>query len=150
MNAKRFVHLLFRFREMGQAVISECDDAEFARGVLLQAEFELWMTMNAFDRRHSVSVARRFVSFLPAADRDEVAAALLHDVGKSLVSMGRVARVIATVLPVSRQMRTYRRHESIGASLLRERGVAERTVELVAGVVDDDVARLLRAADDAR
>lgn len=143
-------HLVSRFREMGRPVTSHASDSEFASRVLTPVELELWQRMDAFDRRHSVEVARRFCDVLPAAGRDEVAAALLHDVGKSVVHLGRVGRSIATIVALTPKMRAYRRHETIGADLLRTAGVNSRTVELAAGRADDEVGRALRAADDGR
>jgi len=142
-------HLMARFREMGEPVASEVEDDVFAARVLTPAEIALWREMDAHDRRHSVTVARRFVAVMPSALREEVAAALLHDVGKSVVRLGRIGRAVATILPLTPAMRSYRDHERIGAELLRAGGVSERVVELVARDVDDEVARALRCADDA-
>lgn len=146
--SSRASHLVARFREMGRPVSTEEDDAHFAGRFLTPAELNLWRTMDAFDRRHSVDVARRFMSRWPAATRDEAAAALLHDVGKAVVRLGRWGRSVATIIPVTPSMRRYRDHERIGADLLRAAGVNNRTVELVSGDATDDVARHLRAADD--
>ena len=143
-------HLMSRFREMGRPVTTQASDAEFASNVLTPVEIELWRRMDAADRRHSVEVARRFCVLLPSAGRDEIAAALLHDVGKSVVRLGRVGRSIATVATLTPTMRAYRRHETIGADLLRAAGVNARTASLAAGRVDDDAGRALRAADDGR
>ena len=145
----RLRHLMSRFREMGRPVTTRETDAEFAALTLSTGELGLWKSMDARDRRHSVDVTKRFCDLFPSADRDEVAAALLHDVGKSVVRLGRWGRSIATVVPVTRAMRTYRRHEEIGADLLRKIGAAHRTISLVAGKADDDeAAQALRAADD--
>lgn len=146
----RFRHLISRFRELGRPVTSHEDDAAFAARVLTPVELVLWSRMDAVDKRHSVEVARRFGALLPSAGRDEVAAALLHDVGKSAVRLGRIGRSVATIAGVTSSMRTYRRHEAIGEDLLRAAGVNARTVELAAGRVDDDAGRALRAADDGR
>ena len=143
-------HLISRFRELGRPVTTHDDDAAFASRVLTPGELALWNRMDAVDRRHSVEVARRFCALLPSAGRDEVAAALLHDVGKSAVRLGRVGRSIATIAGLTSSMRTYRRHEAIGEELLRAAGVSARTVELAAGRVDDDAGRALRSADDGR
>lgn len=144
----RLRHLMDRFREMGRPVTTREADAEFAALTLSAGEFGLWMSMDVRDRRHSVEVTRRFCAMFPSADRDEVAAALLHDVGKSVVRLGRLGRSVATVVPVTSTMRTYRRHEEVGADLLRRLGSPSRTVELVRGSADDEAARALRAADD--
>lgn len=135
---------------MGRPVSTLEEDSAFASGILTAAELELWSRMDVVDRRHSVEVARRFIGLMPTAGRDELAGALLHDVGKSSVHLGRVGRSIATVIALTPTMRRYRHHEEIGAELLRAAGVNERTVTLAEGRVDDDAGRALRAADNAR
>ncbi|MEY2967895.1 MAG: hypothetical protein RIQ64_522 [Actinomycetota bacterium] len=149
MTSSRLVHLLARFREMGEPVTTAEADARFASGVLTGAELELWMEMDARDRRHAVEVTRRFVATIPSAVREEVAGALLHDVGKSRAPLGRVGRSIATVVALSPTMRRYRDHERIGAEMLGAVGAHPRTIELVAGTANDATAVALRAADDA-
>lgn len=150
MSAKRgrFNHLVARFREMGRPVADEAIDSDYAAGVLVEAEMALWLAMDPRDRRHSVVVTKRFLEAAPSATREEVAGALLHDVGKSTVELGRVGRAVATLAPVTAAMRKYRRHEPIGADLLRRVGAHPRTVDLVSGTADDDVADALRRADD--
>lgn len=149
MKSNGIVHLVARFREMGRPVTSETQDTAFATAALTPDELELWIRMDPRDRRHAVAVTRRFVAGCPTAVREEVAGALLHDVGKSQVSMGRLARSVATVLAVTPTMRRYRDHERIGAEMLRAIGAHPRTVELVAGTASDEKANALRAADDA-
>lgn len=144
----RIRHLIGRFREMGRPVTTRETDAEFAAVTLSAGELGLWMSMDLRDRRHAVAVAKRFCELFPAADRNEIAAALLHDVGKSVVRLGRLGRSVATVVPVTSTMRTYRRHEEVGADLLQRIGSPFRTVALVRGSADDEAARALRAADD--
>ena len=148
VKSNKIVHLVARFREMGRPVTSETEDTAFASAVLTPDELELWLRMDPRDRRHAVAVTRRFVAGCPAAVREEVAGALLHDVGKAQVSMGRLARSIATIAPVTPTMRRYRDHERIGAEMLRVIGAHPRTVELVAGTATDAKAAALRAADD--
>lgn len=149
VRSNKLVHLVRRFREMGRPVTSEANDTAFASAALTPDELKLWMRMDPRDRRHAVGVTRRFVAACPTAVREEVAGALLHDVGKSQVSMGRLARSIATVLAVTPAMRRYRDHERIGAEMLRVIEAHPRTVELVAGTARDAKAHALRAADDA-
>lgn len=149
MTTKRVVHLVARFREMGRPVTTEAADTAFAAAVLTGAELGLWLSMDVRDRRHSVAVTRRFVAACPGALREEVAGALLHDVGKSQVVMGRVGRGIATIAALTPAMRRYRAHERVGAEMLRGIGAHRRTIELVEGLVQDATAEALRAADDA-
>ena len=135
-------------------------DVSWAMGWLEPAEVELWSAMSVADRRHSVEVARRFTVRIggdPA--RTDVAAALLHDVGKTAAGLGTFGRVAATVwCRIAGRERTmkgdgrfsrYVRHEALGSEMLRERGSAARTVALVAATVDaDDPAALALAWAD--
>lgn len=117
--------------------------------------------MSAQDRRHSIIVTERFVGRLDRpAEPAEVAAALLHDVGKIEARLGTFGRVAATVWGRlagperaqrgSGRFATYLRHEAIGAELLAGRGSAPRTVALVAGEAapTDTAAQALAWADD--
>lgn len=119
-----------------------------ARSVLLEAEYAMWCEMDGRDQRHSVTVLERFDCFATGATRAERAAALLHDVGKSASRLGWVLRVCATVVgPRGQRFANYHNHEDIGAEMLE--GVSHpRTVALVGGRVDDDVATALRKADN--
>jgi hypothetical protein len=73
-------------------------DTEWAEAWLRPGEVALWRTMSRADRRHAVGVARRVeVSLGHEATRPVLAAALLHDVGKTEADLGTYGRVIATV-----------------------------------------------------
>jgi predicted HD phosphohydrolase len=116
---------------------------------LLPPERELWLQMSPQDRRHSLLVARRFQQLAGDAGREEVAAALLHDVGKFPSRLGTLARVVATVVgPRTSRFRQYHEHERLGAELLRAAGSAALTVDLVSGGGPAATVALLRAADD--
>ena len=123
-------------------------DILMVRQVLNDAEFVVWNEMQHRDQRHSIIVLRRFDELVPAAVKPERAAALLHDVGKNISRLGFVLRVVATVVG-SRGQRfsEYHNHESLGADLVRSFS-DPRTVDLVGGTANDDVAMLLQAADD--
>jgi lauroyl/myristoyl acyltransferase len=123
----KVAHLVRRFIEMGRPVLSEGEDDNYAATILSDAEMGLWRRLNPVDRRHSVGVTRRFVLTCPHATRNEIAAALLHDVGKMMI---------------------YRDHERLGGRMLAEVGANPRTIELVSGSCVDEIARAIRAADD--
>jgi len=145
----KLAHLVSRYREMGIPVTSEVADTEFARTHLPEPLLVLWSTMDVRDRRHAVTVTRRFVTLVPDARPAEMAAALLHDVGKAQCSLGRGGRVLATLFGgLTREMRVYRRHEEIGAQAIARAGGDQRTVDMVAGRSNDAAARALREADD--
>lgn len=123
-------------------------DLAMVRQVLNGAEFVVWNEMQHRDQRHSIVVLHRFDALVPAADRAERAAALLHDVGKNVSGLGFVLRVIATVVGSKGQrFASYHNHEKLGADLVRH--ISDpRTVALIGGTANDDVALLLQAADD--
>lgn len=141
--AKRFVGALSR-REPAD------EDVAWVREQLTTGEFEIWSAMVAHDRRHSVEVARRFCALRGAwASRDEIAAALLHDVGKSASGLGVMSRVLATLVgPRGRKFSDYHRHESIGAAMCADAGSSESTLAILRGTGDVEAIRLLRVADD--
>jgi predicted LPLAT superfamily acyltransferase len=123
-------------------------DVERVERLLLLPEFELWWTMQPRDQRHSLQVHERFMRFYPPAKRTEQAAALLHDIGKTVSGFGWFMRIIATLVG-SRGIRfaMYHDHENLGAQMLQ--GISEqRTLDLVGGSVDDVVMVALRNADN--
>jgi putative nucleotidyltransferase with HDIG domain len=115
----------------------------------LEAEFDLWGSMPVHDRRHSIEVARRYVALAPDASRDEVAAALLHDVGKVVASLGVGARVVATIVGSrGRRFSAYHDHESIGAEMCRKAGSSVTTVAMIDGTAASELVDRLRRADE--
>jgi hypothetical protein len=129
---------------------SALSDSEMARAHpwLNVEELELWCSMQPRDCRHSLQVHARFADLCSTATRDEHAAALLHDVGKISSGLGWMLRVVATVVG-SRGTRftEYHNHAAVGAQMLQ--GISsQRTIALVAELVDDDVSRALYAADN--
>jgi hypothetical protein len=113
---------------------------------LSEAERHLWRQLGNRDRRHCISVARRFAS--PGRKRAEIAGALLHDIGKIESDLGIPGRIVATVIgPRTERLRTYLDHEQRGVELLKEVGSDPVTVQLVAG--SGSSAEALRSADDA-
>lgn len=123
-------------------------ERQIAESILMPAEFLLWERMQHRDQRHSLEVLKRFDNLIPQANRDERAAALLHDVGKCESSLGWVGRILATLFGArTRSFRVYLQHEEIGLRLL-EGAASARTVELLQDPPCDDVARAVRRADD--
>jgi hypothetical protein len=142
-------HLVKRF--FGSLSTSPLDDVEQAwvKDILTVREQELWSTQAIVDQRHSYDIGRRFVIVRPQASRDEIAGALLHDVGKIDAGLGIVARVIATALPLpTTRFSAYRHHQQRGADMLRVIGCSEQTIALVAGHPDSDALHALSQADD--
>ncbi len=127
-------HLVRRFFTSLSPHPPSADDEAWAQRWLRPGEVELWRRMANVDRRHAVVVARRFLDHRPAAERAEVAGALLHDVGKVESSLGTVGRVVATVVgPRTGPFRTYHDHEAIGARLAEAAGSDAVTVALIRG-----------------
>lgn len=139
---------------------------DWAAGMLEPAELRLYLRMDPRDRQHCVQVARRLLKLDPAAGRELVAAALLHDAGKSLLPYNAWHRVRVHLeapagLPMeplqpglqgARQLREH--HEALGARLLREEGGSDAVARLIEGLANpgggpDRRLRLLRMADDA-
>jgi hypothetical protein len=77
----------------------------WAANYLLPTEIDLFAAMSGPDRRHAIGVAQRAIRLLDDSDeiaappptREFVAAALLHDVGKTEARLGTFGRVAATV-----------------------------------------------------
>jgi hypothetical protein len=122
-------------------------DEQWAKGWMTPWEIALWRRMANVDRRHAIQVARRFAELRSTATRDEMAGALLHDVGKLEAGLGTIGRVLATVVgPRTARFRTYHDHEAIGARWLREQGSSAATVQLVQR--QGPAADALHRADD--
>ena len=142
------IHLIKRALSSLSQTPPTPQDIAIISQVLNIAEFAVWSEMQHRDQRHSIVVLCRFDALAPSATRAERAAALLHDVGKNISNLGFISRVVATVVgPRGRRFTDYHDHENLGADLMRS--VSDpRTVALISGFADDDVALLLQAADD--
>ena len=163
----RATHLVRRFfgslRPGGPGKAAEAWVAER----LLPGELELWRSMSRPDRRHAHGVARRVERALgEEATRPVLAAALLHDVGKTRVGLRTPGRVLATLVGMARgheraaqgdgRIARYLRHDVIGADLLAAAGSDPVTVAWTREhhlpreqwTVPQPAADALKAADD--
>lgn len=141
------LHLARRFVGSLSRTPPPDSDVAWVVGQLLLGETELWQRMSVQDRRHSILVARRFVESVPDASRPEVAAALLHDIGKLVSGLGTFSRVVATVVgPRTTRFKQYHDHECLGAEMLAAAGSAPETIELAQG--RGEHAAELRQADN--
>lgn len=112
---------------------------------LTDGEAAVWRTMSRADRRHAAGVARRVERTLGhEATRPVLAAALLHDCGKTVSGLGTYGRVIATLSVkvagheqavawretrgFTRRVGLYAQHPQLGADLLGMAGSAPLTV----------------------
>ncbi len=125
-------HLVRRFAGSLSSAPPLAEDAAWAASFMSDAEGELWRRLSNADRRHAILVSRRFMGARPEVTCEEMAAALLHDIGKLEAGLGTVGRVLATLVgPRTSRFRTYHDHEAIGARWLEERGSSPDTVALV-------------------
>jgi hypothetical protein len=142
-------HLVRRFAGSLLRRAPSAADEVWAATWLLPGEQALWTSMANVDRRHAVVVARRFLERRPAAERAEMAGALLHDVGKVEAGLGVTGRVLATLIgPRTRRFRLYHDHEEIGAGMATDAGSDSVTVALIAGSRGAPGLDDLLAADD--
>jgi putative nucleotidyltransferase with HDIG domain len=137
-------HLVRRF--VGSVSNRVPDDGLAARH-LDDGELALWRRLGAADQRHALHVAERLLAAHPEAPRHEVAAALLHDIGKLDAGLGTLGRVAATLVVTGDRSRRYRDHERLGAAMLRTAGSDPRTIAIVAGEPSPE-RRRIDAADE--
>ncbi|MGE0139271.1 MAG: hypothetical protein AB7L17_00230 [Ilumatobacteraceae bacterium] len=143
----RIAHLAKRFAASLSRQPPSASDEEWAESWLLPRESTLWRRMPNVDRRHAIDVARRFLVLRDGATRDEMAGALLHDVGKVESGLGTWGRVLATITgPRTRRFRAYHDHEAIGARWLADAASPAATIDVVLG--RGPAAADLHAADD--
>ncbi len=146
------LHLVRRFFTSLSKRTPDIKDVAWVNERLLVNEFALWNRMEPHDQRHSIEVANRFTQLHPTFTRDEVAAALLHDIGKVESELGVVGRVVATIAgPKGKKFRIYHEHELIGLNLCRAAGSSSETLRLLDRSNqmsrNDPVVHLLRQAD---
>jgi hypothetical protein len=172
-----FRHLTRRFAGSlwpgGPGVAEEA----WARRWLRPAEVEIWKAMTGPDRRHGVAVARRVAVVLGNADgagipTNALAAALLHDAGKSRSRLGVLGRSAATLAAAGagrRRVATWRdaggwraeagryaAHDEIGGEMLAAAGsdpvvvawAREHHRPPADWSLDPGLAGVLKAADD--
>lgn len=130
----------------------------WALAFLTPAEAGVYCAMDPRDREHACRVARRVQREHPGVPEELLAAALLHDCGKSgrpyrvweRVTVGLVPYRLAERFPLG-ALRVRVRHPELGAALLRAAGARERVAELVErhhAPGADAEAALLHRSDD--
>jgi phage tail sheath protein FI len=152
-----WVHLSRRLWGTWRSQPLNDDELTWVRKFLLDDELNLWRTMAEPDQRHAFQVARRFVaaaqqSLEPQHDqvwREMVAAALLHDVGKTVSNLSTLERVALSIVGGrTRRFRSYLEHEEIGLDLCRKAGSSLATLQFLEGSGDRRIQELLQQADD--
>lgn len=172
-----------RARRLGRSLVARApgdEDTAWAHAFLSDRERRLFDRMAAVDRTHSIGVARGVADHLDrvglgvddAEARWIVAAALTHDVGKTVAGLGTYGRVVATLSEsvggasmarvwaersgMTRKVGLYLQYPRLGADLLAVAGSDERVVAWAAEhhepeeawTVPLEAGRLLRDADD--
>jgi len=138
-RVERARHLGGRFVESVTARAVDSADVAWVASVLTPAELAVWETLGTADRSESVAVARRTRRALGvSADHRYLAAALLHDAGKTPARLGPAGRVYATVVAGLAGHRRARRfdnrvglyvsHDDLGARLLAGAGARPEAV----------------------
>ena len=171
---------LHRARRFFQTLLTgapEPSEAEWAEGWLTEREWVLFSRMRPADRSHSIAVARAVEAHLApegTPQRWVIAAALLHDVGKTVPDLGTYGRVVATIsgsvggadmadvwadtTGFTRKVGLYLKYPELGADLLAVAGSDDRVVAWAREhhlpeedwTVPAEEGRLLAAADDGR
>jgi hypothetical protein len=166
-------HLVKRFAGSLRPGGPSRPDDTWARAHLAEREIALWDRMANPDRRHAVAVARRVERALGHGATDPVlAAALLHDVGKSVSHLRTYGRVVATLSAkvagremaeawtqtrgFTRRVGLYLEHPRLGGDLLELAGSDPLTVAWAREhhlpeedwTVPREAGRALKAADD--
>jgi hypothetical protein len=155
-----WAHLARRFVTSLSRRPPAADDERWAKEQLLSGELVVWDAMANVDRRHALVVARRIQAAVGSeATRPVLAAALLHDCGKTDAAFGTGSRVVVTLWGKRRgdaaragdgRVARYLDHERRGALQLEKVGSDPLTVALVAVSPDAPAAlrEALAAADD--
>ncbi|TDE84781.1 HD domain-containing protein [Deinococcus sp. S9] len=137
-KARGYVGKLRRLTRSLTAKAAHPDDA-WATAQLTPAEARVYLAMDARDREHACRVARHLLREHPHSGPEVLAAALLHDCGKSIrpyrlaerVLVGLVPNRLARVVPLGPlAVRAY--HPELGAELLARAGARPRVARLVA------------------
>lgn len=138
-------HLVKRFVGSLSPAAPTVADEVWAESFLLDGELALWRRLSNVDRRHAIHVARRFEA-LGSWTRDEMAAALLHDIGKIESQLSTLERLGATVFGGrTTRWSAYRDHERLGVELCREAGSSSATIEILSNAPGPAVTALRRA-----
>lgn len=161
-------HLVARFFGSLRPRPLTANDVGLVERTLTPAELACWQRLGLADRAESVATARAAMAELGAgADDRWVAAALLHDVGKTATRLGPFRRAGATTIAIAVGERRVRRwsnsigryvdHDEEGARLLDRAGARREAVEWAAihhrsalwpgSTVPVEICRLLAAAD---
>ena len=164
------LHLARRFFRSVHRKGPSATDETWATDQLLPTERDLWFDMSGRIAATRCSSPNRWQPLLALRALGPVlAAALLHDVGKTVSRFGLLGRVVATVIIATvgraraatwtrgfkRRVALYARHPELGAEMLARTGSDPLTIAWArehhspetAWTVPVEVGRVLRAAD---
>lgn len=151
MRLKRLRHLSKRFLVALWPAPPSVAESQWAYGFLWEGERRLFESLPNHDRRHLIGVAQRVDVSLGCLSEDRwIAAALLHDVGKSHSRLSPVGRAAATIWiemkgldrvsisngQWSRRVYLYAQHPTLGSDDIRSCGGHEEAA-LWANAHDD-------------
>ncbi len=142
------LHRARRFFAVSIGSGPDAEEREWATGWLDEREVVLFDRMRPADRGHAVAVARAVERHMDAAgevpERWVMAAALLHDVGKSVPDLGAYGRTVATLsgwiggadmaeqwadtTGFTRKVGLYMQYPRLGGDLLAVAGSDERVI----------------------
>lgn len=134
-------------------------DDRWAETFLNPGETLVYRSMDPRDREHACRVTRHLLRDHPDASPELVAAALLHDCGKSVrpyhvaerVLVGLIPHRLTLMLPQAGALGIRAAHPELGAELLAYAGARPRVAQLVArhhASVGDPDAALLHHYDE--
>jgi hypothetical protein len=167
----RVGHLTRGFVGALRAREPDTPDRLWVQTILTEPELECWQGMNRADRAESIAVGRAAARDLGRdADARWLAAALLHDVGKTDARLGPFRRAGATVIGAvvshgrarrwQNRVGLYIGHDDRGASRLREVGARPEAVAWAgahhrremwpASGIPPEISEILAAADNER
>jgi putative nucleotidyltransferase with HDIG domain len=174
----RVTHLVTRFAGSIHPPLVADTDLVWIRSVLTEPEFDIWDEQPRADKAESLAVARRAQATLSQGDTAPfIAAALLHDVGKTRARLGAVGRSAATIVaavvghPRVRSWATTKRgwchrvglyiaHDDLGAQELRQAGARPEAIEWARvhhrpevwseGTISSEICVVLARADGER
>ncbi len=165
------MHLALRFLGSTLALPVRRSELAWVANHLRGGEWALWLRQTRADKRHTLGVARRIQR--AGLGKDAVAAALVHDVGKTQSGLGVAARVAVTLAALvlgrqnileraqrrggSRLQRAaeYLRHDELGAAMLQAAGARRMAIAWAGGHhspadipgIPAEIAEALRLAD---
>ncbi|GGJ20818.1 phosphohydrolase [Deinococcus roseus] len=110
----------------------------WASTLLTREEFSVYIQMDPRDREHGTRVARTLQADHPAADPELLAAAVLHDCGKSVRPYSVLERVLVGLVPYrfsehipAEGVKVRFAHPELGAEMLLQAGARTAVIELV-------------------